>query len=526
MEVGVRRSPRSTRVADVAVFKAPLTSLQRAYWSPDDLQLVVEIVSDSSQDEDRYVKPRWYAQAGIPEYWRVEEGDDGDAVIFQYRLARAASGEGGYVESGVTTLSRLETHGWATGPTRRAPPNARLLVKRGGPAWAARATPGAMMRSILCPSNTTRSSPGPREGPPVSRAPSPTVRRRRLGAELRRLREAAGLTGDQVVERVGWASSSKISRIENGRSRPGLADVLTLLDLYRVTGRDRDQLITIARDAGNTRAWLRAYPVMTKRQREYAELEAGCSEICEYGQLVVPGLLQAPGYARWRILGAHGLGPTQAPRADEPAGGAAPPPSSGGDIDTEVAARGARQGLLSRSDPPRYEAVLEEWAFTARAGPPDVLADQLEHLCRLADLPHVTLRVLSPNAVLGDWYVPATSFSIYRFTDPDDPGTVAIEALGHDVLLSDNAALLQYLRVFDWLRDAARSPEDSRRWFADAADAAHATTPAEAATRAAERGSPPLSKNAPPTKGGDPAGRTAAPPAQRGPHKRRVEPYA
>jgi transcriptional regulator with XRE-family HTH domain len=352
----------------------------------------------------------------------------------------------------------------------------------------------------------------------VSRTPSPTVRRRRLGAELRRLREAAGLTGDQVVERVGWASSSKISRIENGRSRPDLADVLALLDLYRVTGRRREQLLAIARDAGNSRGWLRAYPVMTKRQRGYAELEAGCSEILEYGQLVVPGLLQAPSYACWRILGGYALRETPVP-----------PP---GELDTEVAARTARQGLLLReNDPPRYEAILEEWAFTGRAGPVDVLADQLEHLCRLAELPNVTLRLLPPNASVGDWYVPATSFSIYQFTDPDDPGTVGVEALGHDVLLADHPALREYLRVFDWLREAARPVEESRRWLTEAAAAARAAAPSSPSLPDGETvdpgppagGGETAGRGESPT-GGEPAARGAAAPTQRGPHRRRVEP--
>jgi transcriptional regulator with XRE-family HTH domain len=281
------------------------------------------------------------------------------------------------------------------------------------------------------------------------------VRRRRLGAELRRLREAAGLTGDQVIERVGWASASKLSRLENGRSRPDLSDVLDLLDLYAVSGRAREQLVAIARDAGNSRAWLRAYPVMTQRQRGYAELEAGCSEIREYGQLVVPGLLQTAEYARWRLLGAQALSP-------------------GEDLDTEVAARAARQTLLTRQDPPRYEAVLEEASLTARAAPADVLADQLDHLCTLAALPTVTLRILAPTAAIGEWYLPATSFSIYQFTDPDDSGTVAVEAIAADLLLSEPAHLRQYLRVFGWLRAAARAPDESLRWLAATAAATRA----------------------------------------------------
>ncbi|HYN96840.1 MAG TPA: helix-turn-helix transcriptional regulator, partial [Pilimelia sp.] len=311
----------------------------------------------------------------------------------------------------------------------------------------------------------------------MARAPSPIVRRRRLGVELRRLREAAGLTGDQVIERIGWASASKLSRIENGRSRSDVADVKDLLELYGVAGRLREQLLAIARDAGNTRAWLQAYPVMTPRQRGYAELEAGCSEILEYGQLIVPGLLQTPDYARCRIEAAPPIRVPAVPGVGRPGAGRPGAPRPGADAppvtDEEVAARTARQSLLQGDgDPPRYEAVLEESAFTGRAGPPDVLGDQLEHLCRLADLPHVTLRVLPPGAVIGEYYLPATAFSIYQFADPDDASTVAIEALGSDLLLNDDATLRHYLRVFDWLRAAARPREDSRRWLADAATAA------------------------------------------------------
>ncbi|GFJ91409.1 hypothetical protein Prum_050510 [Phytohabitans rumicis] len=140
------------------------------------------------------------------------------------------------------------------------------------------------------------------------------VRRRRLGAELRRLREAAGLTGDQVIARVGWASASKLSRLENGRSRPDLGDVLDLLDLYDVTGSTREDLIAVTRDAGNTRGWLRSYPVMTQRQRGYAELEAGCAEIFEYGPVILPGLLQTAEYTRVRLLSSRELIPRRTPK--------------------------------------------------------------------------------------------------------------------------------------------------------------------------------------------------------------------
>jgi transcriptional regulator with XRE-family HTH domain len=292
------------------------------------------------------------------------------------------------------------------------------------------------------------------------------VRRRRLGAELRRLREAAGLTGDQVIARIGWASASKLSRLENGRSRPDLGDVLDLLDLYAVTGPTRDDLIAITRDAGNSRGWLRSYPVMTARQRGYAELEAGSSEILEYGPSILPGLLQTPGYTRTRLLSSR---PLLAGDESE---------SEGEDPETEIAARVARQSLLTREvDPPRYEAVLDEATLTGRGGPPAVLGTQLHHLSHLTTLPNVTLRVLAPRSPIGDWYLPETAFSIYRFADPDDPDTVAVEALAADMVLAEEAILARYVRVFEWLREAARSPEESATWIAEAATASGPAAP-------------------------------------------------
>jgi transcriptional regulator with XRE-family HTH domain len=273
--------------------------------------------------------------------------------------------------------------------------------------------------------------------------------RRRLGAALRRLRETAGLTGDQVIERVGWASASKLSRIENGRSRADVGDILDLLDLYQVTGSDRDDLVAAAREAGNTRGWLRAYPVMTARQRNYAELESGCVDIREFSPAIVPGLLQTPGYARVRITSSRPL--------LEPE----PPP----DLAAEIAARKARQSILGRPDPPRYHAIIDEAALTSRGAPAEVLAEQLAHLCRIGALPHVTIRVLPREAVIGDWYVPQAAFSLYRFADPADPEAVAVETLGNDSITSDKSDVRRYRLLFEWLSAAALSAEESLTWL-------------------------------------------------------------
>ncbi|WP_433687137.1 helix-turn-helix domain-containing protein [Micromonospora carbonacea] len=311
--------------------------------------------------------------------------------------------------------------------------------------------------------------------------PSPVLRRRRLGLELRKLREAAGLTGDQVIARVGWASASKLSRLENGRSRPDPADVAALLDLFGVTEAQRDELLGITGEAGDMRGWLRRYSVMTPQQRSFAELEAGCAEILEYNPVLVPGLLQTIGYARLRIVSARQV----EFRAGES--------EHVGSPEDEVAARVARQSLLSHpDDAPRYTAVLEESALGRRAGPPEVLREQLAQLCELAVLPHVTLHVLLRDTPIGNWYLPPTAFSIYRFADPLDPETLAIEGGFTNAMSTEANTLNAYKVAFEWLRSAALSAADTTSWLFEAvgrlAEAAGPSTAANgSATAPAQR---------------------------------------
>ncbi|MBY8874431.1 helix-turn-helix domain-containing protein [Micromonospora sp. PLK6-60] len=301
--------------------------------------------------------------------------------------------------------------------------------------------------------------------------PSPILRRRRLGTELRRFRELAGLTGDQVIDRIGWASASKLSRLENGRSRPDPEDVRILLDLYGVDAESRDELLGIAQEAGDMRGWLlKNYPVMTPQQRGWAEIEAGCAAISEYNPVLVPGLLQTPGYARLRILSAR--------QVDARAGD----PEPVEDAETEVQARLARQSLLTRPDAPRYTAVLEEAALGHRAGPPEVLREQLAHLCELALLPNVTLHLLHRDTRIADCYLPPTAFSLYRFADPQDPETLAIEGGFTDVMSTEVNTLNRYKVVFEWLCSAALSEEDTiTRLFEAAGRLSEAATPSTVA---------------------------------------------
>lgn len=292
------------------------------------------------------------------------------------------------------------------------------------------------------------------------------MRRRRLGIELRSLREAAGLTGDQVIERIGWASASKLSRLENGRSRPDPQDVGVLLDLYGADAASREELLGIAGGAGDMRGWLKNFPVMTQQQRSWAELEAGCAEISEYNPVLVPGLLQTAGYAQVRIVSAR--------QASEGAG----EPDPAEEPETEVQARLARQLLLTREpDAPSYTAVLEEAALGRRAGPPEVLHEQLVQLCELAQLPNVTLHLLLRDTQIGDWYLPPTAFSLYRFADPLDPETLAIEGGFKDVMSTESITLNRYKVVFEWLCTAALDASDTLSWLIEATGRPAGATP-------------------------------------------------
>ncbi|MGV9214686.1 helix-turn-helix domain-containing protein [Micromonospora sp. RB23] len=270
---------------------------------------------------------------------------------------------------------------------------------------------------------------------------SPVIRRARLGAELRQLRRREALTLEQVCDRLGWASTSKLSRIELGQSRPDLADVLDLLDVYQVPGPARDALIVIARDAATSRGWWKTLGEMSERQRVYAELEAGAADIVEYQPAVVPGLLQTPAYARSRVAAGVLLTPDV-------------------DVEAEVRARALRQEVLRRADPPRYTAVLAEAVCDPGDLPLDVWREQLRHLVAVTGLAHVTVRLL-PRGLAGDGLHPLTPYSWYAFPDPADPRTVMLEALTTDVRLATVLDVDRYERMTEALLAAALSPEET-----------------------------------------------------------------
>jgi transcriptional regulator with XRE-family HTH domain len=267
-------------------------------------------------------------------------------------------------------------------------------------------------------------------------ARSPTVRRRRLGIELRRLREEAGLTIDRVAERLE-CSDSKISRIETGQVGATPRDVRDMLEIYGVGDEQRAELMQIAREA-RQKGWWHAYGDVPVPPAVAFEAEAFSMSV--YQSLVVPGLLQTADYARAVLRGTR---PELAP--DQ--------------LERRVELRMARQSLLTKDQPPALWVVLDEAALRRLIGGLEVMRQQLERLSEIGALPNVTLQVLPFTS--GEHAGLEGEFTLIGFPDPGDPNVVYIEMPSTDLWLEDVAVVRQYDHLFDLLRAAALSPAES-----------------------------------------------------------------
>jgi transcriptional regulator with XRE-family HTH domain len=278
----------------------------------------------------------------------------------------------------------------------------------------------------------------------VSDYGSPTVRRRRLAAELRRLRDRAHLTGDQVADRLGW-SPSKISRYELARTGLNPGEVEKLLDLYGVDNPKRDELLSLAREA-RLRGWWEAYAdALPENNLAFIGLEAEASSVCEWQVEVVPGLLQTEDYARAIVRGFQRV-VTIPPRQ----------------IERRLQARLERQRLLSREFPLELEVVLDESVLLRRIGDNSVMDSQLHRLAEVSLLPNVILRVLPL-----DHLHPLTldSFVLLTFGEERQAtlhDVVGAEHLTGELHLEGEADTYQYRLAFDFLAQQSLDPAESR----------------------------------------------------------------
>jgi transcriptional regulator with XRE-family HTH domain len=280
----------------------------------------------------------------------------------------------------------------------------------------------------------------------VRESRSPTVRRRRLAAELRRIREERNLTIDQVADELDW-HATKLSRFETGRRAVQPSDVRALLALYGVGPDEHDALLALAREA-RQRGWWHAYGQAVPEWFEvYVGLESEASALHIYESEFIPGLLQTEDYIR----AVHRAAQIRVSEEE---------------VDQRVAVRVERQKLLSGDDPPHLWAIINEAAIRRTVGGADLMRAQLEHLVKAAMLPNVTLQVL-PFSV-GAHPAMGGGFHVLGF-GPDDSEVVYIEYPTGTIYLEKRPEVERYTLMFDYLRAAALPTEASRELVAHVA---------------------------------------------------------
>jgi transcriptional regulator with XRE-family HTH domain len=279
----------------------------------------------------------------------------------------------------------------------------------------------------------------------MARGPSPTVRRRRLASELRRLREAAELTIDEVGEKLE-CSASKISRIETGHVGVTPRDVRDMLEVYGIEDDEREALVQLSREA-RKKGWWHAYnEVFTG---SFVGLESDASSLHTHQALLVPGLLQTDAYMRAVIRAIR-------------------PDSSEAEVERKVTARVTRQKLLTDPHPPEYWAVLDEAVLHRVVGGREIMRAQLERLVELAHLPNVTLQVVPFES--GAHPGMECPFLILGYPEQADPDVVYVENTTSGVYLEQPSDVHRYTLMFDHLRAAALKPDDTVVMVERAAD--------------------------------------------------------
>ena len=281
---------------------------------------------------------------------------------------------------------------------------------------------------------------------------SPTVRRRRLAAELREIRESKGKSGDAVAAALRW-SPSKISRYELARTGLKPREVERLLDYYEIAGSRRALLVSLAEDAAQKGWWEEYADVISADYQQFIGLEHEASSIAIWHVEVITGLLQTEAYARHIISGYSQVEPI------------AP-----GMIERLVRIRMQRQQVLDREPGLQLSVVLDESILKRRIGNERVMYEQLQRLAHEADRPNVTLQILPLDAqhtVFGE------SFVIFRYGPDNDAmlrDVVSTEHLKNDFSVEGERETYLHRLAFQILAGASLDPASSKALLLETAE--------------------------------------------------------
>ena len=274
---------------------------------------------------------------------------------------------------------------------------------------------------------------------------SPTVRRRRLAGELRRLRLARGLTMQEVADHLEITPAS-LSRIETGRRGVRPRDLRLFLGLYEVGEAAGEALLTLSRQSQQRGWWQNYRDILGTEYATLIGLEAEAATVRNYEQTLVPGLLQTEAYAKVIYEAFH-------------------PDDSTEDIDRRVAVRLERQKRLIGDSPVELAVVLGEGVTRQLIGSAEITADQLRSLA--SKRTNIMVQVLPYRS--GAHQAMAGSFSIVGFPLPTDSDVVYLENMASALYVEDPADVRKYSGVFDHLRAMALSPTDSSDLLLEAA---------------------------------------------------------
>jgi transcriptional regulator with XRE-family HTH domain len=277
---------------------------------------------------------------------------------------------------------------------------------------------------------------------------SPTARQRRLMSDLKRLREECGLSREQAADRIG-SSEASIFRYEKGETRPQPAVVAALLDLYGVTGAERDELLEMARDARKRGWWHRHRQSLKPGFDSYIGLEAAASIVRTYEAQTVPGLLQTEAYARANVEATSvNIVPAE--------------------VDERVSVRISRQDLITRStDRIQIIAILDEAVLRREVGGPEAMREQIRHLISMATQPNVVIHVLPFTA--GAHPGMEGPFCLLSFPEPEDPDLVYLEQATSGLVPEEPEEVRRYTSMFGTLLGKALTAEESVTFMSEIA---------------------------------------------------------
>lgn len=265
---------------------------------------------------------------------------------------------------------------------------------------------------------------------------SPSARRRRLSALLRRMREERQMKIDDVNRELGWPSG-KLSRMErNDWKRPSPRDMQDLAGVYQLDPKMRDAIVNLAKEA-RVRGWWVEYRDVLRGG--LPDFEAGASMIRTYEALLIPGLLQTPDYAATVLRSGRVM--------------------DGDHIARKVAGRMRRQQVLEGDEPLHLWAVIDEAALRKRVGGRDVMAAQIRHLIDMAARPNIDIQVVRDE--FGAHPAVDGGFMILDFPDPADPPLVYVETATEDLYLENPQTIQRYVGIFGHVCSAAATPESS-----------------------------------------------------------------